>query len=288
MSFGYRPHSTDDRKKRKRSHLDDSPDDMVHLRQPITSSTHPTHLQPPPAPSRKPSERLFRPPNEIDEFLSSDVDLELSFASTMSLNSPPASPAQALPLESTSYRTGDFAASPNAMDISPAPAPRLSAFGSSANMNTGLGVEKLSRPRAATVARGFGWDFGNHEASPVASVGSLKVSTGKRLQRAALPSEWFGQISQLNLMVSVLCVGIGARLTHSFIASLLLRSASRLRPMPWTLTASIQSPSRRVHSISMLYPLQSPPRSQLHPPSRASRVSSSTLHRLFPSPYDDP
>ncbi|KII88974.1 hypothetical protein PLICRDRAFT_108846 [Plicaturopsis crispa FD-325 SS-3] len=131
-----------------------------------TSSTT-QYLNAPPAPKRfNPN----RPRDELDDFLSSD--LELSFASTMSLNSPPHAPISLAP------------DSPQPMDISPAPAaPSLR--------------KPTTRPRAFTsAARMFGRDLANNAPTPptlnvppAPKSGSGSTSQ-KRTQRAALPSEW--------------------------------------------------------------------------------------------------
>ena len=167
-------------KKRKRSEQ--------NLKMPgFFSTLSSKHLKPPPAPSRKPSERLMRTDaaNDVDDFLSSDF--EHSFASTMSLNSPPGSPptlAQALvnPL------------SPNAMDISPAP-PANKIF----KADSGSGSRERRRPRAFTVARMFGRDVGNqpqyHETASSAAADDSLLSK----KRAALPQQWLGVFSQPKL-----------------------------------------------------------------------------------------
>ena len=173
-------------KKRKRS------DHNLNPKMPgFFSTLSSRHLKPPPAPSRKPSERLIRTDaaNEVDDFLSSDF--EHSFASTMSLNSPPGSPphASAAPPPVTNPL------SPNAMDISPAPATKM--FKS----ENGSGIRK-SRPRAFTVARMFGRDVGNQHhgtassAAAAAVVDDLSVNDSKSSgKRAALPNQWLGVFS---------------------------------------------------------------------------------------------
>ncbi|KAF8638858.1 hypothetical protein AX17_001914 [Amanita inopinata Kibby_2008] len=125
-------------------------------------------LAPPPAPSRKRSQRLLKPTCEdADEFLSSD--LEVSFASSVSLHSPPCQTIL-LPSEGSNY------AEP--MDISPAPS------------------KPQSRPRALTSsARLFGNNIGNTlDPNPQPSVNNSKLQTShsgaKRTQRSALPLEW--------------------------------------------------------------------------------------------------
>ncbi|KAL6307908.1 hypothetical protein BKA93DRAFT_726553 [Sparassis latifolia] len=119
----------------------------------------------------------------IDDFLSSDVDvdLELSFASTMSLNSPTRG------LQELSAEDADYAP----MDISPAPQRMLppSVSDSSAGLKLNQG-----RARATTSAsRLFGRDMSNGSgllSGLTSSAKSVTGSGGKRLQRSALPVEW--------------------------------------------------------------------------------------------------
>lgn len=111
------------------------------------------HTASPPALIRK--SKQSRMNNEIDDFLSSD--LELSFASTMSLNSP--APSRA--------------ASPMAMDISPAP----------------IQQSQQSQGFLAPPSRQFGRNLLNTESiSSIRSAQSKFKSKG--LQRSALPTEW--------------------------------------------------------------------------------------------------
>ena len=122
------------------------------------------HLAPPSALSRKRSQFFSKPPRQdVDDFLSSD--LEVSFASTVSLHSPPRRNA-ALPEEKPSPA--------ESMDISPAP----------------------GRPRAYTSgARLFGSNIGNtldpspHVASKSSKVPSIQLN-GKHTQRSGLPLTW--------------------------------------------------------------------------------------------------
>lgn len=128
------------------------------------------HLRAPPAPSRKRSQMLHPKRDDIDDFLSSD--LELSFASTMSLNSPP---------RDTMTLAQDHDVP---MDISPAYRP-LQKENEKTNRAT-------TRPRASTsAARIFGQDMSNSNFSN----DSVNTKTGsqansKRTQRSALPMEW--------------------------------------------------------------------------------------------------
>lgn len=182
MYISYDARSADDNKKRKRHDLDDSFDAMASYSRSTTTST--MFLNPPPAPSRRPSQRLNRPHNELDDFLSSD--LELSFASTMSLNSPPPSPpTTARATSGFTLGPSEHNCSPMAMDISPAP-PR--------SIFDDVKGKIQTRPRSRT----FGRELSN-VATPFANdsqVGSTKSGSGKRLQRAALPSEWMNSFSQ--------------------------------------------------------------------------------------------
>ena len=133
-------------------------------------------LNPPSAPSRKISQRFIQTNDNVDNFLSSD--LEISFASNVSLNSPP---REQLSLPSDC----------EPMDISPAPVapPSRLTMGSKPHSN---------RPRAFTSgARLFGNDISNSNTlfpSPQIVVASTHKATGsinaKRTQRAALPTEW--------------------------------------------------------------------------------------------------
>ncbi|KIL68578.1 hypothetical protein M378DRAFT_71427 [Amanita muscaria Koide BX008] len=131
-----------------------------------------THLAPPPAPSRKRSQRFSKPlREEVDAFLSSD--LEVSFASNVSLNSPS---------RDNVFLPQDNSSCIEPMDISPLP----------------------TRPRAYTSgARLFGNNIGNTlDLSPQpASKSSNLPSTqanGKRTQRSALPLEWMLQPASPN------------------------------------------------------------------------------------------
>ncbi|KZS98926.1 hypothetical protein SISNIDRAFT_403190 [Sistotremastrum niveocremeum HHB9708] len=104
--------------------------------------------------------RITRPRDELDDFLTSD--LEVSFASSISLNSPPRSTRNVL---------ASFSPMDMDMDVSPAPKP------------------VKTRPRART----FGRDILNapSEASPIASLSDKRsVGSRKGLQRAALPTFW--------------------------------------------------------------------------------------------------
>ncbi|KAJ7632463.1 hypothetical protein FB45DRAFT_503982 [Roridomyces roridus] len=122
------------------------------------------HLNATSVSSLKHQERL----HHVDDISS---DLELSFASNVSLHSPPRDSIALTP--ESEY--------PKPMDISPAPLLRPS-----------------GRPRALTSAfentsRAFGDDRSNESIHSAAAPPSLQAGSTsvKRTQRAALPSEWF-------------------------------------------------------------------------------------------------
>ena len=131
-------------------------------------SLFPTHtasrfLQVPSLPTRKASSPV---PNESFDDISDD--LELSFASNMSLN------------PTTTEERDNHVASPVPMDISPAPPTRVAP------------LKFAARPRAFTSsARLFGRDVSNENLQPPSSISSgTGTASGKKLQRAALPFEW--------------------------------------------------------------------------------------------------
>lgn len=138
---------------------------------------------PPAAPSRKKSQRFTRPRDDVDEFLSSD--LELSFASTMSLHSPRHAPIDITP----DHEHSDL------MDISPPP-PANPVF-TRAPPKDESSSKPRNRPRAFTsVAREFGRDVSNARTPtlqpPPISISNSggSASQPKRIQRSALPFEW--------------------------------------------------------------------------------------------------
>lgn len=162
--------------------------DKMALFAPSTTSTSTQYLSAPPAaPSRKRSQRFHRPRDDVDEFLSSD--LELSFASTMSLHSPP---------HATNVLTPDTERI-DLMDISP-PANPVFTLAPSKKEDA---LKPKSRPRAFTSgARIFGRDMSN-AASPAPQAPSIPKSGGsqsqnKRTQRSALPFEWLAQSPQVS------------------------------------------------------------------------------------------
>ncbi|KAF5331106.1 hypothetical protein D9619_006032 [Psilocybe cf. subviscida] len=160
-------------KKHKRAHSTSFPDadadDMAFFSPPAN------HFLQPSAPSRKKSQRFLQ--DEIDEFLESE-DLEHSFASNVSLNSPPHNPVAL---------TSDF----DPMDISPAPPVRHHHH-----------PHATQRPRAYTASsRLFGSDISNNNGTlmpsptlvgqPIAAKPAPTQSAAKKTQRSALPTEWF-------------------------------------------------------------------------------------------------
>ena len=131
-----------------------------------------------PAPSRNRSQRSQRPRDDVDEFLSSD--LELSFASTMSLHSPPHAPTMQIPNNQSDL-----------MDVSPALANPVLTFTPPKDNDA---AKHMNRPRAFTGgARTFGRDVSN-SVSPTLPPPLIPKSGGstshKRTQRSALPYEW--------------------------------------------------------------------------------------------------
>ncbi|KAL7283074.1 hypothetical protein ACG7TL_002498 [Trametes sanguinea] len=130
--------------------------------------------------------------NEPQQFAAptqdADLDLELSFASTMSLNSPVREPQ---PLTPDSENPDHVP-----MDISPAPPRMLQPSATEASFQPPQPKPFVGRPRAATsAARLFGRDMSNGtDSSSQFSLAKSGTGTGtsssKRLQRAALPTEW--------------------------------------------------------------------------------------------------
>jgi len=170
-------------------------------------------MAPPAAPSCKRSQPFPRLRDDVDEFLSSD--LELSFASTMSLHSPPRG-TSALTLDKERV---------DLMDISPRPNP---AFTLAPSGQRDESASKLkNRPRAFTSgARTFGRDMSNG-TSPAPALPPMPKSGGsqassKRTQRSALPFEWLATISSpqvaenTNLFVQVKFLAFQFRPTPKF------------------------------------------------------------------------
>lgn len=153
-------------------------------------------LIPPLAPSRKRSQRFIQ--RDIDQFLSSD--LEVSFASTVSLNSPPKEHTPLTP-------DRDYA---EPMDISPAPPPKP-LFANAANRKT------TSRPRAHTTSsRLFGNDLSNNDVLvpnpqavlPLSIIKSAALNNATQpinqgIQRSALPTEWLSTVRAPEIRLEV-------------------------------------------------------------------------------------
>ncbi|KAI6006388.1 hypothetical protein EDC04DRAFT_2782422 [Pisolithus marmoratus] len=145
------------------------------------SSTTSRYLVAPLGPSRKRSQQLTKVRDDVDEFVSSD--LELSFASTMSLNSPSR--------DYVDVAHENMHGEP--MDISPAP-PRA------AQKENERGGRPITRPRAFTSgARMFGQDTSNNCLDDTASLNTKSGtnSGAKRTQRSALPVEWLASTQPL-------------------------------------------------------------------------------------------
>ncbi|ESK96919.1 m-phase inducer phosphatase 3 [Moniliophthora roreri MCA 2997] len=121
---------------------------------------------------RKRSETQTRSRDDVDEFLSSD--LELSFASSVSINSPSRENLALIP---------DSEYAP--MDISPLPPQRMLALQSIVPQPVAQ-----KRPRAFTSAARLFTDVSNRSLQPSPSIVDSTKSSSKRTQRAALPTEW--------------------------------------------------------------------------------------------------
>lgn len=144
------------------------------------SSASSQYLGAPLAPSRKRSQQM-NVRDDVDEFVSSD--LELSFASTMSLNSP-----------SRDYvDVGHESMHGEPMDISPAPLRAV-------QKENDRSSRPITRPRAFTsAARMFGQDMSNNSLNDSASLNTKSGtnSGAKRTQRSALPVEWLASTQPL-------------------------------------------------------------------------------------------
>ena len=200
-----------------------------------------------------------------------DLDLELSFASNMSLNSP-ARDSQPLTPEDEN---------PNhvPMDISPIPPPRLEP---APILQTSNQKPFVGRPRAATsAARLFGRDMSNgHDTASQYSVSKsgTGTSTGKRLQRAALPTEWLApprpqadenSFSQVGGFVSVSITTRTRTVADSVVVS--LSTSLRHPPTGWTSTRRSTLVRHPLHLIRTAH--CPPPRPSLHSTSGLLRSS---------------
>ncbi|KAH0827020.1 hypothetical protein J3R83DRAFT_4689 [Lanmaoa asiatica] len=160
-------------RRRKRDHENSLGPQVMNFFSTISAASS-QYLSAPLAPIRKRSQRL-KHHDDLDEFLSSD--LELSFASTMSLNSPSRDYVNV-----TRDTTQD-----DAMDISPMPS-HVSC------QETVQFSKPTSRPRAYTSgARMFGQELSNNCISndSMSNSKSGTQSGSKNTQRTALPVEWF-------------------------------------------------------------------------------------------------
>jgi M-phase inducer tyrosine phosphatase len=179
-----------------------------------------------------PALKLTAHPNrddEINAFLSSDVhaqlDLEDSFASTMSLNSPPQARRQVgLPDTPADESTASY----EPMDISPAPQRVFHAAPPPKQANAPYYRSKTERERdnnhtlqlplpaasskagvrprsnTATNTRLFGTDVSNAtiESKKPDDKSSEKEKNGRKLQRSALPFEWVSSVKDTSSSVS--------------------------------------------------------------------------------------
>lgn len=180
--------------KRQRRHYDSS------TKPPMSNLAIPQFLAAPTHQARRRAGTitpLTRPRDDIDSFLSSD--LELSLANT-SLNSPPTEPISLTP-------EIEYDVAP--MDISPCPPKTLySAHSAAIKTQDDNPFKPVTRPRAFTsAARIFGGDMSNGSLNRPGSInGSMKSGTSstKRTSRAALPMEWLHPATKEN--VRVLCI----------------------------------------------------------------------------------
>ncbi|KAF8917100.1 hypothetical protein CPB85DRAFT_1374416 [Mucidula mucida] len=113
------------------------------------------------------SRRRHQRPDDSDDF--AHDDLELSFSSSVSLNSPPQNPAELTP-------DSDYGVP---MDISPLPPPKSSG-------------KPMTRPRASTMAARIFNDVSNKEPAKGAILqrGRSGSTSIKKIQRPGLPTEW--------------------------------------------------------------------------------------------------
>jgi M-phase inducer tyrosine phosphatase len=131
--------------------------------------------------TRKRNQQSALPPvdDDDDDFLTSD--LEISFASTVSLNSPPREPM-------------NLSSEHEPMDISPAPPIRHTTIDHIRNDS-----KPLARPRAFTsAARTFGRDVSNGVTPSSPPAQQSQKSDARRIQRGALPAEWLTTRPNLN------------------------------------------------------------------------------------------
>jgi hypothetical protein len=189
--------------KRQRRTCHQQPDDSDHHHDNMAFFAPSTtqHLAPPPSLARKRSERQLASRNDVDEYLSSS-DLELSFASNVSLSSP----------QNRSSGLPDC----EPMDISPMPPAKINSRTSAT-----LSFKPTSRTRSVTTsARLFG-DLSNGASSKPSEATNAKTSgsttTNKKLTRSALPTEWLAAMRPAEPEVPQVCSNILGRvgISHS-------------------------------------------------------------------------
>ncbi|KAJ2917245.1 hypothetical protein MD484_g3201, partial [Candolleomyces efflorescens] len=161
------------RAKRQRRACHQQPDTSDH-RDNMSFFATQQHLAPPPSLARKRSQRQLASRNDVDEYLSSS-DLELSFASNVSLSSP----------QNRSSGLPDC----EPMDISPMPPAKINSRTSAT-----LSFKPTSRARAVTTSTRLFGDLSNGPSSKPSEATTAKTSgsttTNKKLTRSALPTEW--------------------------------------------------------------------------------------------------
>jgi len=198
-------------------------------------------------------------------FLNGDVDissdLEISFASNVSLNSPPRENASLM-------------SECEPMDISPAPPIKSRS--------------KPARPRAFTSgARLFGADISNSDNGsknkslmPSPSLGGDTVSSvrssAKKIQRSALPTEWLAPMT--HQLITAVCLHILGAVDTLMRISVLVRSLRPLPTMLWMLIHLITTSMPRLYLylqrfICPLFPIL------LHPQLQVSTSSFMTRYR---------
>lgn len=234
-------------------------DQQFHLLPSAMPSLFPSHatsrfLQVPSLPTRKASSPV---PNESFHDISDD--LELSFASNMSLN------------PTTTEERDSHVASPVPMDISPAPPTRVAP------------PKFITRPRAFTSSdRLFGRDVSNENLRPPSSISSgTGTTSGKKLQRAALPFEWMASSRPEQTLDATDSSQMVCYIPPSASTSLTFRH--RITVIPWTSIRPIIPTTKRLASPSRIgtRPLRLPP---LPPSPTSTRCSTTPNPPLVPLP----
>lgn len=166
----------EDRRKRKRQHDRDDMNTMY-----TTAS---------PSMTRGPARRQRLSFDDFDGVVANELDLELSFASNMSLNSPQVSPITSHP---QTLDTCYAPASPEAMEISPMPVARIADYGRSLSVESSFASPM--RKRANTV-RCFGREMSNG-GEPLSTLStSYKGEVARQMARSALPDLWMHKVAQ--------------------------------------------------------------------------------------------